>query len=251
MKTHCPWQGMLAIVRFNWPLYAAAIMVLIVAVVSFVLFSAFILKLICGIALASVIYFILVSLGVSHLVYDRSDLYRWNWLDRALRGLNLREAIFCHSGFDEASVQLREKFRHAQWLVLDHFDEQQMTEPSIRRARAMFPPLPGTKSSRYDVWPVAAESTDLVLGLLAIHELRSEVERSRWFAEAKRCLRSDGRVILVEHVRDLANFIAFGPGFVHFHSRASWRRCWETAGLRLVDEFRVTPFIRIFILSKS
>jgi hypothetical protein len=98
---------------------------------------------------------------------------------------------------------------------------------------------------------VVAEFADLILGLLAIHELRSETERGLWFAEAKRCLRPDGRVVLVEHVRDMANFIAFGPGFVHFHSRADWRRCWETAGFHLADEFCVTPFIRIFVLGKS
>lgn len=248
MKARGPWQGMLAIVRFNWTLYAAAVVGLIVSGIGFVLFSAFTLKFICAIALAGVVYFILASIGVSHLVYDRSDLYRWNWLDRVVRGLNLREAIFCHAGYDEASVELREKFNHTQWLVLDHFDEQQMTEPSIRRARSMFPPVPGTKSSRYDAWPVVAESADLILGLLAIHELRSEGERNLWFKEAKRCLRPSGRVVLVEHVRDPVNFLAFGPGFVHFHSPASWRRCWGTAGLQLIDEFRVTPFVRIFVL---
>src|SRR6185369_12297714 len=101
----------------------------------------------------------------------------------------------------------------------------------------------------YDAWAVAAESADLVLGLLAIHELRSEAERSAWFAEAKRCLRKGGRVVLVEHLRDIANFLAFGPGFLHFHSPASWRRCWECAGFRSIDEFSVTLFVRIFVLS--
>ena len=97
-------------------------------------------------------------------------------------------------------------------------------------------------------WPLEAESVDVVFGLLAIHELRSEEERSAWFAEARRCLRKGGRVILVEHVRDLANFLAFGPGFLHFHSLASWRRNWESAQLRSLDDFRVTPWVRVFVL---
>lgn len=189
------------------------------------------------------------SLGVAHLIYDCSDLYRWGWLDRALRGINLRAAIFCHAGFDEASAELREKFDGVAWQILDHFDGKQMTEASIRRARAMFPPTQGTLPARYDAWPVTAESADVVLGLLAIHELRSETERSAWFAQTRRCLRPGGRVVLVEHVRDAANFLAFGPGFVHFHSPASWRRCWENAGLRCIDEFRITPFVRVFILN--
>ena len=70
-----------------------------------------------------------------------------------------------------------------------------------------------------------------------------------WFAEARRCLRPGGRIVLVEHVRDVANFLAFGPGFLHFHSPESWRHCWEKAGLRLSDRFRVTPWVRVFVIS--
>jgi len=62
-------------------------------------------------------------------------------------------------------------------------------------------------------------------------------------------MRKRGRVVLDEHLRDTATFLAFGPGFLHFHSPASWRRCWEHAGFRSMDEFRVTPFVRIFVLS--
>jgi hypothetical protein len=96
---------------------------------------------------------------------------------------------------------------------------------------------------------LADESTDIVFALLAIHELRAESERTAWFAEAKRCLRVGRRIVLVEHVRDIANFFAFGPGFLHFHSYASWRRCWEHAGLRCVDHFDMTPFVKIFVLT--
>jgi len=249
MKARSQWQGMMTIARFNWPLYVAAAIVCAASVGGLVLCSVFAVKFVCGVVLAGAAYFILGSLGVSHLVYDRSDLYRWGWLERALHGLNMQQAIFCHSGFDETSAELRGRLGHVRWQILDHFNEKQMTEASIRRARAWFPPAPETLPARYDAWPMAAESADLVLGLLAIHELRSETQRSLWFKEAKRCLRPGKRVVLVEHVRDAANFLAFGPGFVHFHSPASWRRCWETAGFSLADEFRVTPFVRIFVLS--
>lgn len=114
----------------------------------------------------------------------------------------------------------------------------------------MFPPSAGTVPAAHDRWPAAAESADAVFGLLAIHELRRHAERCAWFSEAGRCLRHDGRVVLVEHLRDLANFLAFGPGFLHFHSRGSWQRAWESAGFRLVDEFRVTPWVRVFVLSE-
>jgi SAM-dependent methyltransferase len=242
---------MMTIARFNWPLYLGAAAVFIASLAGVFLARPSGWEFAWSVSSFGAAYFLFGSLGVSHYVYDRSDLYRWSWLERALGGVRPRTAILAHAGFDEASAALREKLGEVDWRILDHFNETQMTEASIRRARALFPPAPGTSPSRHDAWPVAADSADVVLGLLAIHELRSEAERRAWFTEAKRSLRPGGRVVLVEHVRDVANFLAFGPGFWHFHSPSSWRSCWESAGLRSIDEFRITPFIRVFVLSAS
>ena len=242
------WQGMMTIARLNWQYYAIAAVAFALSVWGLLQRPAFELWIICWFALAGSGYFLFVSLAISHAIYDQSDLYRWRWLERALRGAKKTRVIYCHSGFDEASEALHEKLGNVGWLVLDHFDEAQMTEVSIRRARRMFPPVAGTVSAKFDKWPVDAANADVIFGLLAIHELRSETERSAWFAEAKRCLAPGGRVVLAEHTRDFANFLAFGPGFLHFHSPENWRRSWERAGFRLLDEFRVTPWIRIFVM---
>lgn len=240
---------MWTIVRLNWPFYALALMLLITALLGVLWMESPLIKWGCGLSLAGAIYFLFVSLAVSHLVYDCSDLYRWEWLERALRGANRDRMILCHSGFDETSQELRDRLGDAVWVVLDHYDESQMTEASIRRARKIFPPTVGTRACPFNRWPIEPDSVDVVFGLLAIHELRSEVERSAWFTEAKRCLKPGGRVLLAEHTRDLANFLAFGPGFVHFHSCESWRRCWEHAGFHSIDEFQVTPWVRIFAIA--
>ncbi len=239
---------MLTIARLNWPFYIGVAFLSVAAVGRTLWSPTPWLTLLSGLVLAGCVYFIVGSLGVSHQIYDRSDLYRWQWLDRALENGARVRIIFCHSGFDEASELLRQKLQARDWRVLDHFDATQMTEASIRRARKWFPPTAQTQPARFDHWPLETGSADVIFGLLAIHELRSESERSGWFAEAKRCLAPGGRIVLVEHVRDLANFLAFGPGFLHFHSPASWRRTWENAGLHLHDTFRVTPWVRIFVI---
>ena len=57
-------------------------------------------------------------------------------------------------------------------------------------------------------------------------------------------------MLLVEHVRDVANFAVFGPGAFHFLSRAEWLRVVEVAGLRVATERRVTPFVRALALER-
>ncbi len=251
MKPRGKWQGMWTIARFNWPFYLTAAIFLIAAVWGIFWFNALLGIVLCGFVISGCLYFLIGSLGVSHQIYDRSDLYRWAWLKRALNGANRSSIIFCHSGFDDTSLSLRKNLDVEQFVVLDHYDAERMREPSIRRARKLFPPTAETQKAPYDQWPVADNAANIIFGFLAIHELRSEAERIAWFAEARRCLRTGGRVVLVEHTRDFANFLAFGPGFLHFHSTASWHRCWEKVNFQLSDEFHVTPWVRIFVVIKS
>lgn len=248
MKGRGRWQGALSIARFNWPYYAAATVILVLALFALATAVEGWIEVLSWLALAGAGFFVFGSLGVSHLIYDRSDLYRWQWLERALIGAQREHFILCHAGFDETSAALRERFPSTCWQILDHFDAALMPERSIHRARQLYPPTPDTVRAPFDRWPVDSASADVVFGLLAIHEFRTEEQRTAWLREAKRALRPTGRVILVEHVRDLANFVAFGPGFLHFHSPASWHRCWKAAGWRVADQFRLTPWVRVFVL---
>ena len=241
-----PAQGVLTIVRLNWPMYLAALLVLVASSCGIVAASGG-LRLAASMVAIGCAWFLVGSLVVSFVVYDRSRLYRWEWLDQLLGDRDAADVIVCHTGFDEISDALRKL--HPGWRirVLDHFDPGTMTEPSIRRARKFRPPRPDDVAARFDQWPEI--EGDVILGVLAIHELRSECERTRWFSECRHHLRVNGSVVIVEHVRDPANFLAFGPGFLHFHAVGSWRRCWEAAGFRSPRQFRITPFVRVFFLS--
>lgn len=251
MTPRGPRQGMINILRFNRTFYLVAAVAFVAAGAGMFLFDPVSLRVACATALAGSGYFLFVSLGVAHLIYDRSDVYRFQWLERALGRSPKDRVVFCHSGLDEISEALESKLQPVEWRTLDHFEPARMTEPSIQRARRLYPPAPGTVAAPFDRWPVESQSADVVFGLLAIHEFRTENERTAWFAEARRCLKPGGRVVLAEHLRDTANLLAFGPGFLHFHSAASWHRCWEAASFRAINEFPVTPWIRFFILVPS
>ncbi|TAE76061.1 MAG: class I SAM-dependent methyltransferase [Verrucomicrobia bacterium] len=251
MTPRGPWDGLLNILNFNRGFYTAAAIAFHAACAGLILADSTLLRIACATAIAGSGYFIFVSLGVSHWIYDRSDLYRFGWLTRAIGNSKPTRIAFCHSGLDEISEALKASLQVPSWTTLDHFDPARMPEASIHRARQSHPPSPGTIAASFDHWPIDSGSSDLIFGLLAIHEFRLENERIAWFREARRCLKTGGRIVLAEHLRNPANFIAFGPGFLHFHSAKSWQRCWQAAGLRAADEFSVTPWVRFFVLVPS
>jgi SAM-dependent methyltransferase len=104
--------------------------------------------------------------------------------------------------------------------------------------------------ARYDALPLCDASFDATFLLFAAHELRHRGQRVRLFQEVARILVPGGDLILMEHSRDWWNFLAFGPGFLHFFSRREWRRAALDAGLVLQAEFSRTPFVRVYQLRR-
>ena len=61
-----------------------------------------------------------------------------------------------------------------------------------------------------------------------------------------------GRIVLVEHLRDLPNRLAFGPGAIHFQARA--RRgsaAAADAGSHADGRARLTPYVRGFVFERA
>jgi hypothetical protein len=81
--------------------------------------------------------------------------------------------------------------------------------------------------------------------------VRDPVERSGFLKLQAAALSANGRCIVVEHLRDAANFLAYNMGFVHFLSPKTWMANFSEAGLVVEKEFKVTPFVSVYILKKS
>ncbi len=86
--------------------------------------------------------------------------------------------------------------------------------------------------------------------VFAAHELRRAEARVQLFREVRRVLRIGGEMVLLEHLRDGPNFLAFGPGFLHFFPARAWREEAETAGLRLRLQESLTPFVKVFVFRR-
>ncbi|WP_231717465.1 class I SAM-dependent methyltransferase [Hymenobacter sp. DG25A] len=180
-------------------------------------------------------------------MYDYSALYTFDWLNtQALP--EPERVVNIHAGFDEISPQLQQKFTTAQLRVLDFYDPARHTEVSIQRARAACLPYPGTERVQPETLPLPTGSVDWVIVMLSAHEIRQQTQRIAFLEEARRSLQPRGRLVIVEHLRDPANFMAYTIGFLHFYSRATWLSAFQTAGLTLEQEQKITPFISAFIL---
>jgi SAM-dependent methyltransferase len=252
-------RGLRRIVRLNWPFYAAAGALVVIAppVVRWLPVAGWIHMLLYG-AIGVVAGWLVASLAASWIVYDRSRLMRWDWVLQAL-GFDPASWINIHAGLDESTPALRAIFKDARFRVFDMFDDREMTEPSIARARVHSRrelrrgqrPLDETPE-RVDFrrLPVATGSIEAALLLLSAHELRTDAARIALFTELRRVLGPGGRIVIAEHLRDAANFLAFGPGFLHFHSRRTWTRCFARTRFDIHAEFPITPFVRVFVLRR-
>lgn len=187
-------------------------------------------------------YWVFASLGVSHWVYDRSSLYSLNWLM-----IRPRLWLNVHAGLDEFTEILSNRFPSSEYEVFDVYDSREMTEPSIAMARKMS----GGAYSKAVPWrrlPCADGVFDAIFLMFVAHEFRREESRHIFFRELARALAPGGRLIMAEHIRDVPNFLAFGPGFLHFQARQTWRTAFREANLAIVKEIAITPFVKAFEL---
>ena len=244
-------QGLLQVLQFNWRFYSTAAIGLasgVFALVHFPLSPWFRAVVVVGLAFAA--HWTVMSLAVSHWVYDRSGITEWQWIPETLVGPPSRWANI-HAGFDESSPALHQLFPDSRGATLDIFDPVEMTEPSIAVARSAGQKTGSNTPADFRNLPLATNELNAVFLLFAAHEIRRSDSRLKFFNELRRVLKTGGRVILVEHLRDWQNFIAFGPGFTHFHSRQAWLDAVCAAGLTVAREFSFTPFVRVFVLHQN
>jgi hypothetical protein len=231
---------MTQILRFHWRLYAATLGGLIAA---WLLLPHTALV---ALALSPAAFWFAASLAVSWYVYDRSPLGQYEWLARSLARRPARW-VNLHAGVDNAGAVLPRLFPRAEGRTFDIFDAREMTEPSIREARRALHAPPAGAEVEWDALP----PQDAAFVIFTAHELRRPEARVRLFRALGRAILPGGEIALVEHLRDWCNFLAFGPGFLHFLSARTWRDAARDAGLRIRREFSVTPFVRVFFLERQ
>src|SRR5687768_16013044 len=116
--------GVVAIARFNWPWYLLAAVVIacgIIVLQSNVVGSE--IRWIGTVGLIVVALWLILSLGVSHYVYDRSAVSRGEWINSIAAG-SVRTAGIFHAGHDEASATVKRALPSADVRTFDFYDSK-------------------------------------------------------------------------------------------------------------------------------
>lgn len=239
-----PLQGTLNIIHFNWPFYLLSFITVITLVVSndILHIAVFqLLALLIGLQVS-------VSLLVSLYIYDLSGFYKLGWLNARISPGD-QKIININAGFDEISELLIEKFPDSTLTVFDFYDPLLHTEASINRARKAYPPYPGTVSIK-TTSILLDKPADTILLIFAAHEIRNSQERIDFFRILKRNLKLNGEIILVEHLQNIPNFLAYNVGFFHFVSHKAWCNLFQAVGFQ-VTETKINPFVTMFSLKNN
>ncbi|MGB4772276.1 MAG: methyltransferase domain-containing protein [Chitinophagaceae bacterium] len=241
-------SGIYKVVRFNWHFYVIAVVVLGL-LIFFLSNTSGWLNIGGWILVLMAMLSVLISLLVTFYVYDLSGLYDLSWLKHPALGSHA-SIINIHAGYDETTELIVSKFPNAEVEVFDFFDPKKHTEVSIQRARILYPSFPGTRNISTEHIPLANKTADLILLIFAAHEIRDDEERRRFFVECGRILKSQGHIVVVEHLRDLPNALAYNIGFFHFHSSHTWEETFKTAGLSVLEKRKINTFVNLYILGK-
>jgi ubiquinone/menaquinone biosynthesis C-methylase UbiE len=199
------------------------------------------------IVILAFLYGLIMPLAISAYVYDFSGYYKFNWL----KNFNIsdsedKQILNINAGFDETSFIIKNHFPKSNLQVFDFYSAEHHTEPAIIRARKVSLVYPNTAQINSNAIPLKDNSVDLIFLLSAAHEIRSQNEKIIFLKECHRVCKSNANIIMIEHLRDFPNFLAFTVGFTHFFSKKTWSNAFNKAGFKTFSEQKFTPFMSIF-----
>ena len=238
-------QGVLNILSFNRHFYVFGLAALGALIISHIYFPWS--DTVFWITIIAFLYGLLMPLIVSAYVYDFSGFYDFGWLKKVIaENENPQLIVNINAGFDETSFIINNKFPQADLRVFDFYNAERHTEPAIKRARKVSLTYPNTQQIASGIIPIQDHAVDIIFLLSAVHEIRSHEEKVLFLKECKRICKPGGKAIMVEHLRDFPNFLAFTIGFTHFFSRVEWKKAFTEGGFSTFQETKFTPFMSIF-----
>ncbi|HRX29317.1 MAG TPA: methyltransferase domain-containing protein [Saprospiraceae bacterium] len=239
------------VVLFNYQKILIGLFVSILFFVFSLLLNSTILGLIFKIISLIIFLNIIASIIASYILYDKSDLYELQKINKVVNIAKDNKAILIHASFDPLSKKIENEYPNLNLTVCDIYGNRHEHDKGIKTSKKIFPPNPKEIKIHPNKLPFENESQDFILAITAVHEILNHETRVEFFKEAKRILKDDGIIIVSEQFRNFTNFLFFNIGAFHFLSFKQWKKGIYDANLKIDGSEKITPFANMLIIKKN
>ena len=249
------YSGTISTLLYNWPIFGGALLFSLIALAASTLVETpwnWIFG-IAGVGTLGLIFNILIA---SFIVYDWGHKREYDRLAELgdLSKANVLIDITC--GKLRGTRGLLSHLRQGHYFVIDIYDAEKMTDPALRRAREMEPPLDTERriyqrQGNYSNLPIPHNWADAVYCSFSLHELPNKADQHTIFAEFARILKPNGKLLIAEHGRDLPNFLAFGLGVLSFFSPTTWSNHMTETGFTIRHHERWRGLVHLWIAERK
>lgn len=239
---------MLKILRFNWPKYVLGVVLSLVCLVSASGQESGFGELALYVIATVTLFVMIASLLASWYVYDHCDVESFDWLGNFIDG-DPQSIVSVHVGYDDAERGLRMVFSEAR-VTSSLF---RVTHTPWWRGRSLVRAV-ATAGPHHEAQETISSLTergerfDLVVLGFSAHEARDRGDRHLLLERSMALLSTGGTILLIEHLLDGPNLVAYGPGALHFQTKGSWLSDIESAGLESTRTQRICGLVTVFQL---
>jgi ubiquinone/menaquinone biosynthesis C-methylase UbiE len=251
LLSHRHYSGTVSTILYNWPIFAGALFFGVVTITGSRWLSSpwDWLFWVSGVGVLALAVSILLT---TFFVYDWGPKHEYDRLAELGDVASANVVIDITCGKLRGSRGLLPHHQQGHYFLIDIFDPIKMTDSALRRAREMEPRLISERRiyqrpGQPNRLPLPHKWADVIYCNFSLHEVQAVADRDALFAEFARVLKSEGRLLIAEHGRDLLNLIAFGPGAFSFFSPTTWSKHISKAGLTIQHHEHWRGFVHLWV----
>ena len=252
---HHQYSGAISSVLYNWPLFGGALLFALTSIVAGTLLQSPWNWVLIVVGIATMVLFTNIVIA-SFIVYDWGQKREYNRLGELANSAEANVVIDVTSGKLRGTRGMLSQVKQGHYFIIDIFDPDKMTDPALRRARELEPPLEVERRiyrrhGKVDGLPIPHNWADVVYCSHSLHELNSRADRQAIFDEFARILKPGGKLLIAEQGRDLANLLVFGPGALGYLTPAAWSKHITEAGLIIRHHERWRGLVHLWIAERG
>ena len=233
---------------YNWKKYLTAFIALtMLLILYFNIDNIKFLKIIVLVLMIAILWFTFSSFISFYWLFDISKFSKWDWVTTLIE-YSPKTCLLLSTGLKENAVNINKLFPKSNNITHDIYNKNIMPESALNLARKK---INSASTNSTHLLPIENSWAELTIVSLSVHEIRNQKARTEFFHELRRITKKKHTIILIEHIRNFLSFLTLGPSAYHYYPHKEWIRLAKASNFKIVNMQNITPFVRVFTLSKS